>query len=190
MKRRFDRRTLAPVALALLSGAGAAGAASFLPAYSMGPPPGHTGGFGEPTCIVCHSDSIEDGARVTLDAPGAWKPGASHTITIRVEKEDLRRAGFQLAVRFEDGRQAGSLEPLDARTHVKEDSTTGVLYIMHTSDGTLAKERGAVTWSFRWTAPDSAAAVRFHFAANATNYDDSEFGDEIVSDSLTRRPQG
>lgn len=188
MKRRFDRRTFAPVALALLSGAGAAGAASFLPAYSMGPPPGHTGGFGEPTCIVCHSDSIEDGARVTLDVPASWKPGSSQTLTIEVEKEGVRRAGFQLAVRFEDGRQAGSLEPLDERTQVTADSTKGVLYIMHTSAGTRVPEPGTVTWSFRWTAPDSAAPVIFHFAANATNDDDSEFGDEIVSGLLRSTP--
>ena len=183
----FDRSTFAPVVLALLVGAGAAGALPFLPhRYGMGPPPGHTGGFGEPTCAVCHADATEGPATVALDAPEAWEPGRRYTLTVRVEQPGLRRAGFQLTTRFAkgelEGRQAGTFETGEA-TRITPDTLTGVLYLSHTVESTRPATAGKVSWSFEWAAPNAGGPVALHVAANASNDDDSEFGDIIMTSS-------
>jgi hypothetical protein len=185
--RPFDRSTFAPVVLALLVGAGAAGALPFLPhRYGMGPPPGHTGGFGEPTCAVCHADATEGPATVTLEAPDAWEPGRRYSLTVRVEQAGLRRAGFQLTARFakgeHEGKQAGTIES-GAETRITPDTLTGVLYLSHTFESTRSPAAGEVRWSFDWVAPGAGGPVDFHVAANASNDDESEFGDIIMTGS-------
>ncbi|HSJ15599.1 MAG TPA: hypothetical protein VK939_14345, partial [Longimicrobiales bacterium] len=94
---------LGPIA-ALLVCVGTAAAAAAIPRASVhGPEPGHTGGFGEPTCRACHFDGPENpvDAAVTLSGlPGSWLPGRSYPITVVLGGAELRRGGFQLAARF------------------------------------------------------------------------------------------
>ena len=158
--------------------------------FKNGPPPAHTGGFGEPTCRECHSDSDlnEPGGTLAIGGvPRSYVPGRAYELEIILRRAGMLRAGFQLAARYETGdspgRPAGTLAPTDGRTAVVWDTTTHVSYIEHTFPG--SNVTGARTrWTIRWTAPAAPAppgAVIFHVAANAANDDDSPLGDFIYT---------
>lgn len=161
-------------------------------AYKTGPPAGHTGGFGEPTCHTCHSDDTPNPAGGSVEVrgfPESYVPGQEYQIHVRVRGEDLGRAGFQLAVRFADGQaggtNAGSLEAVDARTSVSAAEKTGVQYAQHLIAGVTPLWTDSTQWTLRWTAPPSGAPVVLHIAANASNNDESEYGDRIYHTALT-----
>ena len=160
-----------------------------------GPPPAHTGGFGEPTCRQCHFD-------VELNAPGGelavggvpprYRAGRSYELVVTLRRPGMLRGGFQLAARFADGAaagtQAGALTPSDERSALVRDSVTAVRYVQHTQAGT-AVAGGEARWNFRWTAPGAArVAVVLHVAANAANDDDSPLGDYIYTRAVAVRP--
>lgn len=165
------------------------------PRYAEGPPPGHTGGFGEPTCQACHFERPLNDPAGSLELrglPRAYAPGVGYTLTVALTKGDMRRAGFQLATRFAEGpaaaRQAGTLAVLDYGAQVLTDSTTGVQYAQHTREGSDLRAAGEARWTVRWSAPRAARGpVVFHVAANAANDDLSEFGDAIYTHSVTVR---
>lgn len=154
-------------------------------AYVEDPAPGHTGGFGEPTCQACHfGDASNDaaGALRLEGAPERTEPGATHRLTVVLEHTGSERGGFQLAARSADGTPAGKLEPVDARARVTRLEETGLAYAHHTPQGTRTQEPGTFRWQLRWTAPDEPSGrVVFHLTANASNDDDSPFGDAIYS---------
>jgi hypothetical protein len=179
-------------------------AATLLPALlprpaggnAEGPPPGHTGGFGEPTCRACHFDAPEEpeaGGLVLEGVPAAYEPGAEYPLTLVLRDPRLERAGFQLAARFagegtgagapggaKGGRQAGRLLASDPRVEVVEHGNPRVLYARQTLEGAAPPARGEASWTVRWIAPEEAAGpVVFHAAANAANDDDSELGDAV-----------
>jgi hypothetical protein len=150
--------------------------------YPDGPPPGHTGGFREPTCRACHADNALNapgGSLALSGLPAVYQPGTSYRLTVTLRRADLRRAGFQLAARFDSGVSAGSLTPLDSSVAVTW-SPAGVSYAHQTRTGSTRRETAA--WTLEWRAPDSAGTtVAFHVAANAANDDASEFGDFIYT---------
>ena len=161
-------------------------------AYSNGPAPGHTGGFDEPTCHTCHFDNSPDdrsGSLALAGLPDLYTPGAPYQLDVTLERPGLVRGGFQLAARFASGQhkggQAGRLERLDDRSQVLEtvsEKGNQVQYVQHTAAGSYSSARDSLTWSLRWIAPETAAApVAFHLVANASNDDDSEFGDFIFT---------
>lgn len=158
--------------------------------YMDGPPPGHTGGFDEPTCRACHADyPVNDGGTVTIEgAPAAYEPGRSYALRIVLRHPELRRAGFQLSARFASGAaggsQAGSLRVSDETASVVTEGD--ISYAQHTRGGTTAASPGEHAWSVLWTSPAAARAdVVLHVAANAANDDFSEFGDRIHTASVT-----
>ncbi len=170
-------------------GAALALAAAF-PRFKDGPPPAHTGGFGEPTCRQCHSDAglNEPGARLAITGvPSGYQPGRAYELTVSLERSGMLRAGFQLAARFAAGAraglQAGELAPIDARTAVVSDTGTHISFIEHTLAGTgVVPGSGAARWTFRWTAPAvPGGAVVMHLTGNAANDDDSPLGDFIYA---------
>lgn len=169
---------------------GVAAAFGMSRAYPDGPPPAHTGGFGEPTCRHCHSDGevlgAADGSAGIAGLPAAFEPGMSYDIAVVVRRPGLRRAGFELAVRYASGeneaRQAGALAAVDpARVALDRDTTRGVTYAHHTRAGTRAPSEGELRWELRWTAPASPGRVVFHAAVVASNDDNSNFGDEVYA---------
>ena len=190
LRRLFRSPLLSAGALAL---AGASLAA--VPVFKTGPPPGHTGGFGEPTCRQCHSDAglNEPGGALTVSgAPATYEPGRTYQLEIALRRAGMLRAGFQLAARFADGSsagaQAGVLAPSDARSIVTWDTLTHVSYIEHNLAGT-ALTGDAGHWIIRWTAPATAVtAVAFNLAGNAANDDDSPLGDFIYTTSFRVAP--
>lgn len=174
------------------------------PRHADAPPPGHTGGFGEPTCRECH-DEFElnlDGSLTVEGLPGSYRPGETYTVTLVLESEGMARAGFQAAVRYASGARAGtsagSLTPIGATVVVRTEPD-GPTLVQH-APGALWTDGGAASWSFAWTAPAAAGGpVALHVAANSANGDDSPFGDIVYAladtvdgpgDPISRDPEG
>jgi hypothetical protein len=169
----------------------------------MGPPPGHTGGFGEPTCRICHEgdDLNAFGGRVRLvGLPDAWVPGETYALTVILEMEETTVAGFQLAARFADGDRAGgpagTLSAVSPRVAVTTADTEQV-YAHHTEAGTVPPDDAGSSWLVEWTAPGSTgtgpggepgAAVVFHVAANSGNGDNSPLLDLIYTAEVVVPP--
>lgn len=184
-------RKLAPLVGPLLLGP------ALLLAYRDGPPPGFTGGFGGMDCSTCHGDNPVDapGGTLTVNGlPDQYQPGAAYQVTVRVEREDLRAGGFQIAARFSEesaGQQAGSWQIVDERVQVtKGGRDNTVEFASQTEAGAAAEAAGANSWMLEWTAPpaDRARPVVFHVAANAANDDASALGDWIYTRELFTSP--
>jgi hypothetical protein len=162
-----------------------------VPVFKTGPPPGHTGGFGEPTCRACHSDAglNEPGGELAITgAPPGYEPGRTYQLEVVLRRAGMLRAGFQLSARFADGAAAGALAPGDARSFVTWDTLSHVRYIEHNLAGTALSGDGG-RWMVRWTAPgDARGVVVFNAAGNAANDDDSPLGDLIYTAALRVAP--
>lgn len=158
--------------------------------YAAGPPPAHTGGFGEPTCHTCHFDHAPNapGTSLSLDGlPAAFHPGRPYRFVVRLSRNGLARGGFQLSARDADGKQAGVFSYDDDRLDAERSG--GVLYLRHLEAGTAPTSADSIAWVLTWTAPDTARGpVFFHTAANAADGDDSPFGDFVVTRADTVRP--
>ena len=171
-------------------------ASMLLPAaYKEGPLPGMTGGFGEPTCTTCHFDhpvNERSGSLRLAGLPRTYTPGRHYTITITLERPQLKLGGFELASRFARGamagQQAGALAPLDSRTQILQSPDGLLQYVQHNRTGNRAGQPGRLEWTIRWTAPPaSGGPVVFHVAANAANDDDSPLGDYIYMTEATSK---
>ena len=152
--------------------------------YRTGPPPAHTGGFGEPHCGECHFDApVNDpGGSLDVRAPASYRTGKTYPLVVVLRDPELKTAGFQLATRFADGdqagTQAGSLRGPDGSTQTVT-GDAGVAYVTHTESGVETEEPGMARWELEWMAPDTVAPVAVHVTANAANDDRSEFGDRV-----------
>jgi hypothetical protein len=162
--------------------------ASFPPSFPDVPPPQHTGGFGEPTCHACHFDYEPDpaeGSVVLAGLPAAFEHDRTYRLTVRVTRPGLARAGYQLAVRFADGpdagTQAGTLTVSDARSVLTMAASPEVAYAHHTREGTEPVGADTAAWALEWHAPDRATKVVIHLAVNAANGDASQFGDHVYT---------
>jgi hypothetical protein len=188
-------RIVAPfVVIVLLVGVLWSGAAS---AFKEGPYPNVTGGFGERSCHLCHLDNPLNAPGGSLEisgVPPTYAPIQTYSITVRVTREDVRRAGFEIAARFasgkQKGRQAGSWRVTDARAQLIPGAVDKALtFVQHNLAGSRAPSPGANTWTIEWTAPAVAAApVIFNVAGNASNNDDSPLGDYIYLKSARSVP--
>ena len=163
-------------------------AAAILLAYSSGPLPQRTGGFGEGTCVECHSTfKLNEGRTLggvfeITGIPRTFQREQAYPITVILGQPGQSRWGFELSVRFAgSGLQAGRLTPDDANTQVKE--AGGIQYIEHTTAGSRESTAdGPVEFHFTWTAPDpSVGAVLFNAAGNAANNDGTPKGDYIYT---------
>jgi hypothetical protein len=199
-------RIVVPVALFLLS----------LPlaalAFKEGPYPNVTGGFGEPSCHLCHLDNPINapGGSLTVEGvPQAFVPGDKYAITVTISRDGLRRGGFEIAARFasgkQKGRQAGTWRLLDDRAQLipgavdrvhtpgslpRGSQRGGVVFVQHNLAGSRAATSDRNTWTIEWTAPAPAASpVQFNVAANASNNDDSPLGDYIYLKAVRSSPQ-
>jgi len=166
-------------------------------AHLDGPPPATAGGFGDDTCYTCHFDSALNDATGSLNLEGIPKnymPGVEYLIQIVLARPEIARGGFEAAVRFADGpnagQQAGSLESGDRRVEVVTGINRPVQFARQTEQGSLIESDGRASWSIRWRAPEnSAGPIVFNVAANAANYDESSFGDFIYTrETLSRAP--
>lgn len=154
----------------------------------------YTGGFGEETCRSCHFDyplNPENGKLILSGIPEIYEGGKKYEIEIRVERENLRLAGFQLTSRFSDGSQAGIFEYDKADITTTPATGDSVNYLQHTASGTETQEKSIKTWTFHWVAPQKTSEkILFHIASNAANGDASEFGDFIYAKEAELFPSG
>lgn len=157
-------------------------------AYVDEPPPRHSGGFGEPTCHVCHSQyplNEPEGGLTLEGLPESYRAGEKYTVSVRLNGEEIRAAGFQMAARFlegsRQGEQAGTFESIDDRIKVTRAVPDDIQYAHHSAVGSRVESPEEVVWQLIWTAPPDpfSGTVIFHVAANAGNGDDSEFGDRV-----------
>jgi hypothetical protein len=157
-------------------------------AYSTGPVPKVTGGFGESTCVQCHSSfSLNEGRTLggvfhLLGVPKIYRAGTSYPITVVIGHPGQSRWGFELSVRHSaTGAQAGRLVPVDAMTQVKEDG--GIQYVEHNPAGTRSGTvDGPVEFLLNWVAPDpKGGPVIFNAAGNAANDSADPLGDYIYT---------
>jgi hypothetical protein len=162
--------------------------------YKDGPPPGVTGGFGEPSCQQCHFDQPvnESGGMLSLaGVPARYTPGSTYQVTVTLTRDAMTRGGFEISARYASGgrtsRQAGAWRALDSRVQVvRPDTDPAVDFVQHTSAGSTAPQPGTISWTMRWTAPDEATdPVQFDVAGNASNDDASPLGDYVYTE--TRR---
>ena len=183
-------RPLASVAALALLGA----ATASQPWHASGPPPAHTGGFGEPTCAICHEgdDVNAFGGTVTiLDLPDAYEPGGVYVLTVALEAPETVVAGFQLSARISSGllrgEPAGVVRGVDSRVTVTE-GDRGQPYAHHTPAGTKVATSEGSSWLVEWTAPLEGESVVFSVAANSANGDNSPLLDQVyVAEALVGR---
>jgi hypothetical protein len=143
------------------------------------PPPAHTGGFGEPTCVECHTEpESPSGSLDLLGLPVTSSPGGRTKIGVRLLHTGMERAGFQLSVRHADSTQAGTLTAATDREAIREEG--GILYASHTWAGSFA-QRDTAEWTVLWDPPESGKTVWIHLVANAGNGDNSPLGDTIYA---------
>lgn len=166
-------------------------------AFKEGPYPNVTGGFGEPSCHVCHLDNpinAAGGSLTLTGVPASYVPDATYNVTVTLTRDGLRRGGFEIAARFatgtHKGRQAGSWRPLDARVQlIPSRVDTALTFVQHNLTGSVAAVRGTNAWTIEWTAPAaSAGPVQFNAAGNASNNDDSPLGDFIYLKATRSAP--
>jgi hypothetical protein len=162
--------------------------------HAGAPPVGHTGGFGEPTCLECHlgSDLNAFGGRVSvLGLPDAYSHGERYVLTVRLEAEETVTAGFQLSARYgggtEWGTPGGELVPVDSRVTVTR-AETGQPYAHQTLEGAATADPDLATWSLKWVAPLRGGPVAIHVAANSANGDESPLNDLVYSMDVTIPP--
>lgn len=164
------------------------GTAAAVPAAptAEGPPPGFTGGFGEPSCVACHvgSDINAFGGRVIVEGvPNAYERGAEYVLTVVLEAEGTHAAGFQITSRYTGGalwgRNAGRLDPTDARVAVTD--SAGVSYVHQSREGSETPSSDGSSWSVVWSAPSQGGPVAISVAANSGNADNSPLSDLIYT---------
>lgn len=183
----MEGRFLGSVAVLAIVGA----AAAFTPPrVTDGPPPGFSGGFGEPSCVTCHlgNDVNAFGGQVRLAGlPAAYEPGTEYVLTVVLEAEETAVAGFQVTARFADaarmGRNAGRLGPLDERVSVAD--SAGVSYAHQTLVGSTTSNASGSSWALKWTAPQDGGPVTLNVTANSGNADKSPLGDLVYADEVT-----
>ena len=145
------------------------------------PPPAHTGGFGEPTCQACHFEADLNAGPGTIESElqDVVVADTTYRITVRLTHPGMRRAGFMLSTRTQDGAQAGMLRAVDERTTTT--AAGDVVYIHHTLAGTRV-HGDTHEWTFEWSTDGLAdGPVLVNVAANAANDDASAFGDWVYA---------
>jgi hypothetical protein len=162
-------------------------------AYAEGAPPGFSGGFREDSCHACHFHAELNAApgTLTIDGiPARFAPGERYSLTVTLTRAGMKRAGFQLAVRFKDkGAQAGSLEA--GRTdgeRVKIENAGGIQYAGHRLAGSTIADADTTRWGVDWVAPAGGGPVIFSVAANAADGDERVDGDFVYTAAVEAAP--
>ncbi|SMO47164.1 choice-of-anchor V domain-containing protein [Fodinibius sediminis] len=185
---------LVTIAAGLLFSAGQSATRTASPAYPEHLTGAFTGGFGEQTCRSCHFDYELNPAGGQLSVTGIPETidrGERIEIQLRLTRDQMGRAGFQLAARYEDGIQAGSFDISESNRIILTPSAPDSLeYVQHSSAGSKPLGDGRTSWTVNWKAPERITGnVVFNVVANAANGDQSEFGDFIYAREIRVQPQ-
>ena len=149
--------------------------------YSSGQTAPYTGSPGDSgnTCAVCHSGSTNHNATplITTNIPATgYEVNQTYTITVSVTS-DVSRHGFQLTAEKDGGIKVGDFTA-GMGSQVTNSSHHAVT---HTYAG-----NSQTAWSFTWTAPaTNEGEITFYAAVNATNSNNSDSGDQVVTTNLS-----
>ena len=156
-------------------------------AYSSSPPNGRTNAPGEGNCTACHSTfplNSGSGSMSVSGIGGTYEPGQVYDLEIQFDDPAASRWGFELTIIGDDGMALGSVASMDGQTQTSSTATRD--YVKQTSAGTLNGTTGAVTWSFRWTAPAAESGdATIYMVGNAANGNFSTSGDRIYAVNTT-----
>lgn len=165
-------------------------AATVAARHDVGPPPGVSGGFGEPTCLNCHTGeplNAYGGSVRVAGLPETWEPGRSYPLQVVLQAEGTVLAGFQMTARYATGPRAGepagTLAPVDGRATVTR-GETGQPYLHQTEAGSIPASETGTSWTVEWQAPAEGGAVLFNVAANSANGDQSPLLDLVYADEV------
>lgn len=189
-KTIFWSRTISAGALALWAVSSLAGG------FSSGPDDGRTNAPGESNCanFGCHTSFAMDsgpGAFV-IGAPVEYIPGDTIDITVALSQTGQSRWGFEITALDSANQPVGQMRITNPRTQLSisngATAPIGRQYVKHTSIGTDAGLTDASQgWSFKWIAPSNSGfgPVTFWGAGNAANFNTSNSGDYIYTDTIT-----
>ena len=151
--------------------------------FTNGAPSGNTGSPGDgQTCNTsCHTQGgtqTNEMVSVTSDVPGTgYVAGQTYTFTITTSGGGSKK-GFQVSPQDVSGNLIGTLIASGTGTQF---SAGGSTHITHNAAGTSSS-----SWTFEWTAPTSGTGdVTFYVAVNFTNTSGDQFGDVVVTETLT-----
>ncbi|HYP14936.1 MAG TPA: choice-of-anchor V domain-containing protein, partial [Bryobacteraceae bacterium] len=170
-------------------------------ANRSGPPAGHSGAPGEPTCAACHTGTAVNppGGSVVLTAAGgtSYVPGTAQRITVRATDTGTRIYGFQASARIaSSGTVAGTFTP-GAGQQVICGTAGGERDLPRPAAGCPAgtweyiehNQPGNGEFQFDWTPPAAASGdILISVAANSANNNNQPTGDRIFTTSLTLTP--
>ena len=162
--------------------------------YADGAPPGFSGGFKEQSCHACHFENEQVNAppgRVSLTGvPERFVAGQQYPLTVTLTRPGMKLGGFQLAARFDDGTQAGTLaRGAGEEKRLAIETQANVQYTNQRRPGADPAAPDTAKWTLVWTAPQARGTVTFHVAANAADNDDSVRGDYIYTAAVSARPE-
>lgn len=163
--------------------------------FGDGPPARVTGGFGEDSCVACHSgNTLNDTAgNLTLTGfPERYTPGTTYDLELTLSRQPaIKAAGFQLAIRLADSTQAGVIQvPAEDAARVGLLEERGLLFAHHLLAKTTSTATARVLWKLSWTAPEAEAEVIVNAAAVAGNGDESQFDDHVYTLEATAERSG
>lgn len=161
--------------------------------YAEGAPPGFSGGFKEESCHACHFHEPPNSGsgRITIEGvPARFVAGERYALTITLAQAGMKRGGFQLTARFQNGgAQAGALAAAEADTdRVAVATQSDIQYAGQKAAGSSPGAEDSIRWVLEWIAPAGAEAVVFNVASNAANGDGSAEGDFIYTASVESDP--
>ena len=161
--------------------------------YAEGAPPGFSGGAGEESCHACHFDfaiNSTPGQLTMTGVPDRFTAGERYPLTVTLSRPGMALAGFQLAARFADGTQAGTLAAEAAdEERVKVEQQGAIHYANQRRSGAKPSAAGRANWRFVWTAPQGTGRVTFHVAANAADGDEAARGDYVYTASVSSQAE-
>lgn len=149
-----------------------------------GAPSGYCGdpSNGFKNCTFCHTGAVvspQVGWITSNVPPTGYIPGNSYTVTATIVRPGHFKFGFQASPQSSSGSLLGSMSIISGGTQLDSSGK----YITHTFSGTPGS--GSRTWNFGWTAPASGSGlVTFYGAFNASDGDDTKFGDSIFTSTL------
>ncbi len=164
--RRFGLVAVVAAAAALVVWAGdAGGLSSGISGYSGDPATN-----GGATCASCHTGGATP--TVTLSGPTQVAPGATVTYTFTISGGPGAGGGFDVSA------TAGSLSVVDGGTRLLAGE------IVHASTRT-PDASGSISWTFAWTAPNTAGPVTLYAAGNSVDLAAGPAGDGVATTSAT-----
>ncbi|MFI5221134.1 MAG: T9SS type A sorting domain-containing protein [Bacteroidia bacterium] len=153
------------------------------------------GGYGN--CTSCHSSyslQTSGGVYNSMSITQTGPPyGSPYTFNLNINCPGHTRVGFQLCIlpvgATSTTASIGTISVPSASSgliQIYSTSSPSRQYLEHTNTGTVASG-GTKSWTFNWAPPSSGYTgnVNFYVCVNATNSDNTMYGDSIFAKVIT-----